>query len=90
VVQADLIVKVDIAIFNLHSAFHVCLMQLGAMLQWSYFWDLVNLLPVRQLLAVAITGIIAQTIYNLKFHPLAKYPGPKIAAVSNIWWALNR
>lgn len=60
------------------------------MLQSSHFWDLVDLLPARQLLVIAIVGFIAQIVYNLKFHPLAKYPGPKIAAVSNIWWALNR
>ncbi|KAI8623598.1 cytochrome P450 [Xylariaceae sp. FL1651] len=64
-------------------------MQLGAMLQLSYFWDLVNLLPARQLLAVAVIGFISQIIYNLKFHPLSKYPGPKLAAVSNTWWAFN-
>ncbi|KAI1318718.1 cytochrome P450 [Xylariaceae sp. FL0255] len=64
-------------------------MRPGTMLQCGYFWGLVNILPARQLAAVAIVGLIAQAIYNLRFHPLAKYPGPKIAAVSNIWWALN-
>ncbi|KAI1198721.1 cytochrome P450 [Nemania serpens] len=64
-------------------------MQLSAMLQLSSFWDLVHLLPVRQLLVVVIVGFISQIVYNLKFHPLSNYPGPKIAAVSNLWWALN-
>ncbi|KAH7309879.1 cytochrome P450 [Stachybotrys elegans] len=30
---------------------------------------------------------IARVIYNLAFHPLAKYPGPKIAAATDVWWA---
>lgn len=65
-------------------------MQPSAMLQLSSFWDLVHLLPVKQLLVVAIIGFISQIVYNLKFHPLSNYPGPKIAAVSNFWWAFNR
>ncbi|KAI0453884.1 cytochrome P450 monooxygenase-like protein [Xylaria acuta] len=41
--------------------------------------------------ALAITlGIIiyytAQAVYLLFFHPLAKYPGPKLAAISDLWW----
>ncbi|TGJ81696.1 hypothetical protein E0Z10_g7076 [Xylaria hypoxylon] len=59
------------------------------MFGFNYFWDLMGLLPIKQLLGVAIVGLISLDIYNLKFHPLAKYPGPRIAAVSNIWWALN-
>ncbi|KAI0547645.1 cytochrome P450 [Xylaria curta] len=59
------------------------------MIELSYFWDLVSLLPIRQLLIVAVISFVSQLIYDLKFHPLCKYPGPKIAAVSNIWWALN-
>ncbi|KAK2008690.1 cytochrome P450 monooxygenase-like protein, partial [Colletotrichum eremochloae] len=30
---------------------------------------------------------LARSIYRLYFHPLSKYPGPKIAAVSYIWRA---
>ncbi|KAH7316854.1 cytochrome P450 [Stachybotrys elegans] len=29
----------------------------------------------------------ARAVYNLHFHPAAKYPGPRLAAISNIWWA---
>ncbi|KAI1186008.1 cytochrome P450 monooxygenase-like protein [Nemania serpens] len=39
---------------------------------------------------VVTLGIIlyntAQAIYLLFFHPLAKYPGPKWAAISELWW----
>ncbi|PSN68465.1 cytochrome P450 monooxygenase-like protein [Corynespora cassiicola Philippines] len=29
--------------------------------------------------------IFARVIYNLFFHPLAKYPGPNIARITNMW-----
>jgi len=29
-------------------------------------------------------------IYNIKFHPLSQFPGPKLAAITNIWWAYAR
>lgn len=28
-------------------------------------------------------------VYLLYFHPLSKYPGPTIAAVTNAWWAYH-
>ncbi|RWA06309.1 hypothetical protein EKO27_g8804 [Xylaria grammica] len=59
------------------------------MLQLSYFWDLISHLPIRQVLTLAIIVYISQLVHNLKFHPLSKYPGPTIAAVSNIWWAFH-
>ena len=30
---------------------------------------------------------VARCIYLLYLHPLSKYPGPKIAAIINIWYA---
>lgn len=35
--------------------------------------------------AFLVVYFIVRTVYNVFFHPLAKYPGPKLAAVSRIW-----
>ncbi|KIN02841.1 hypothetical protein OIDMADRAFT_119338, partial [Oidiodendron maius Zn] len=32
---------------------------------------------------------ISRYIYLLYFHPLSKFPGPRIAAVSNIWYTYH-
>lgn len=40
---------------------------------------------VPSLLIAAVVWAISKAIYNLYFHPLSKYPGPKFAAAS-IWW----
>lgn len=32
---------------------------------------------------------VVRCVYLLYFHPLSKYPGPRLAAVSNVWWAYH-
>ncbi|KAH8204264.1 hypothetical protein TruAng_001550 [Truncatella angustata] len=51
-------------------------------------------MSISQLLSHIATLIIVccigRVIYNIKFHPLSKYPGPKLAAITDIWWAYVR
>lgn len=37
-----------------------------------------------------IAYCIGRAIYNVHFHPLAKYPGPNLAAITDAWWAYSR
>ena len=38
---------------------------------------------------ITISYAISRCIYLLYFHPLAKFSGPKVAAVSNLWYAYH-
>ncbi|KAI1317132.1 cytochrome P450 [Xylariaceae sp. FL0255] len=40
-------------------------------------------------LILLLTYATFRCIYLLYFHPLSKFPGPKIAAVSNVWYACH-
>jgi hypothetical protein len=35
--------------------------------------------------AIAILGLLAQIFYNLTLHPLSRVPGPRLAAISDLW-----
>ncbi|PHH88581.1 hypothetical protein CDD83_7349 [Cordyceps sp. RAO-2017] len=41
------------------------------------------------ILASAVFCLTARSIWRLYWHPLSKYPGPKIAAVSDLWHAYH-
>ncbi|KAI0015351.1 cytochrome P450 [Xylariomycetidae sp. FL0641] len=39
------------------------------------------------ILATVSLYATCRCFYNVYFHPAAKYPGPKLAAISNVWYA---
>jgi hypothetical protein len=69
----------------------------GAILgSWSWLTATVAILsPVRRhsysftqadlSILQIILYVFAHVIYNIYFHPLAKFPGPKLAVISNVY-----
>lgn len=40
----------------------------------------------RVLLYVIVPGLLARSVYRAKFHALASVPGPRLAAVTSLWY----
>ncbi|RDW91761.1 hypothetical protein BP5796_01155 [Coleophoma crateriformis] len=40
-------------------------------------------------IVLTLSYALLKCIYNLYFHPLARYPGPRLAAVSNAWYGIH-
>jgi cytochrome P450 len=56
-------------------------------------WSVAAEVPAPTVLAygffMVAAYLIARSIYLLALHPLARFPGPKVAAVSDIWYAYH-
>lgn len=53
----------------------------------SVTWHLTT--AIFSILTLIITCILATAIYRLFLHPLSSIPGPRLAAVSNVWYAYH-
>ncbi|KAI0547646.1 cytochrome P450 [Xylaria curta] len=53
---------------------------LAGIMLWQWLLLVSGILVIRAILV---------SIYNVFFHPLAKYPGPKLASISDIWVAYH-
>ncbi|KAI9691409.1 MAG: hypothetical protein M1820_009681 [Bogoriella megaspora] len=53
----------------------------------SYTRSILNVKGIAlSAIIVGVVYVIARAIYNLYFSPLSKYPGPKLAAITRLWW----
>lgn len=55
----------------------------GALLSAGLFTLLQVWTPVA--LLCVVTWTVGKAVYNVYFHPLSQFPGPKLAAAS-LWW----
>jgi len=49
--------------------------------------DVANFRPVTMIVTFPFIFLIVRAIYRLTLHPLAKFPGPKIAAITSLYQA---
>ena len=44
---------------------------------------------IHTVLCLLVSWVLGRTVYRAKLHPLAKVPGPRIAAVTTLWYAYH-
>jgi hypothetical protein len=49
-----------------------------------YYWPHMLLLLIQANLIKGLLHLVTKCVYRLYFHPLAKYPGPKVAALTDV------
>ncbi|KAL4783539.1 cytochrome P450 [Aspergillus varians] len=60
---------------------------LHCLILWN-IWQSISITDVVFTVALGYTVyLVLRSIYRITFHPLAKYPGPKLGAISQLWLA---
>ena len=57
------------------------------MLLWAYSLPSHAFLTVTYAVLLLFLLLVAAAAYRIFFHPLSRVPGPRLAAVSNVWYA---
>lgn len=66
----------------------VLLVEGKARMSSSFSGDAQDYLVKGGLILLLVIAAFSKYIYRLTWHPLAKFPGPKLAAASNLYGAL--